>query len=150
MPGVCCNMALTATDKQKIRALVSEQIQEIHRLISQEMQETIIPQLKEMAHFSSASSVHPASLPTLPDGPTEIKLTFLYREMSLRFDNLLQVMELDRKHTDKRFEEIEKRFKIIYWILGLMFTAGGLLFLFPIDWCAFCGRFNGWAVSISV
>ena len=41
-----------------------------------------------------------------------------------RFEDVIKTMELDRAHTDKRFEEIEKRFKVIYWILGLMITLG--------------------------
>ena len=134
--------------------------QEIRTLISEELQATIIPQLKEMVQSSAAASqptatpsVDPAQLPALPDGTTDEKLKLIYREMSLRFDHLLKVMEidrnntnrrftemreysdrrfgamikimeLDRAHTDKRFEEIEKRFKVIYWILGLMITLG--------------------------
>ena len=54
---------------------------------------------------------HPPSVQTLPDGSTEAKLDFIYREMILRFEAVNQRFADLIHYSDKRFEDMNKRFE---------------------------------------
>ena len=126
-------MSLTATDKQKIAQSTAA----------------------TPTQYSPTTTFNPDLLSILPNGPINEKLVFLYHEMSLRFEPAYKLTDKPltemREYSDRHFEQIERRFKTIYWILGIMITIGSALrFLLPICSPASCRRFNGerWAFTV--
>ena len=119
---------LSATDKKEIQDIFAKEAgtiisQEIHALMPKILSQNgvMTPSRKNQRSRTQKSTAdhptptdtpsRPPSVQTLPDGSTEAKLDFMYREMILRFEAVNQRFADLIHYSDKRFEDMNKRFE---------------------------------------